>query len=172
MSDHEPRPARSGPPAPAGSDARDDAGRYLDHLAAVVTRPDAFFAQDHRSHRVHALIDLGAFLVQFGQAMGATVDDGKGVGAADRAPAHVQAQGVKPWHQRLQGADGVPNRFQREREVFVLDMESCGLAYKRSPRNWALAKTGDTDKRQILMEATLEARNEAASGIIADLTTS
>ena len=33
-----------------------------------------------------------------------------------------------------------------------------------------LAKTGDTDRKQLLVEYTLESRNEAASGSIRDLT--
>jgi hypothetical protein len=38
-------------------------------------------------------------------------------------------------------------------------------------RNWPLAKTGDADKRQLLVEWTLEVNlNEAAHGIVADLT--
>ena len=32
-----------------------------------------------------------------------------------------------------------------------------------------LEKTGDTDRKQLLVEYTLEARNEAASGIVAGL---
>jgi hypothetical protein len=35
-----------------------------------------------------------------------------------------------------------------------------------------LAKTGDSEKYHVLAEATLECRNEKASGICADLTTS
>ena len=35
-----------------------------------------------------------------------------------------------------------------------------------------LSKTGDSEKRQLLVEATLESRNEKASGLVADLTTS
>jgi hypothetical protein len=35
-----------------------------------------------------------------------------------------------------------------------------------------LAKTGDSEKRQLLVEATLESRNEGASGSVMDLTTS
>jgi len=35
-----------------------------------------------------------------------------------------------------------------------------------------IAKTGDSDAKQILCEYTLESRNEKSSGIIADLTTS
>jgi hypothetical protein len=34
-----------------------------------------------------------------------------------------------------------------------------------------LAKTGDSSKNFLLAEYTLEARNEAANGIVADLTT-
>jgi hypothetical protein len=37
-------------------------------------------------------------------------------------------------------------------------------------KNWELAKTGDSLKRQILQEYTLEVSNEAAHGIVADLT--
>lgn len=66
----------------------------------------------------------------------------------------------------------VPNRFQRDRDGFVLDMEYWKVSFLRSPRNWPLAKTGDTERRQILTEFTLESCNEAASGVIADLTSS
>jgi hypothetical protein len=44
------------------------------------------------------------------------------------------------------------------------------VAFLRSMRNWALAKTGDADSRQLLVEFTLEMLNEAAHGIVADLT--
>jgi hypothetical protein len=37
-------------------------------------------------------------------------------------------------------------------------------------RNWPLAKVGDADQRQLLVEFTLEMCNEAAHGIVADLT--
>ena len=46
------------------------------------------------------------------------------------------------------------------------------MATLRDFQSTELAKTGDTDRKQILVEYTLEARNEAASGIVADLTTS
>jgi hypothetical protein len=35
-----------------------------------------------------------------------------------------------------------------------------------------LSKTGDSEKRQLLVELTLVSRNEGASGLVADLTTS
>ena len=65
----------------------------------------------------------------------------------------------------------VPNRFSRDRDAWVLDMNYWGIAFLRDFSMHELAKTGDTEKRQLLVEATLESRNESASGIVADLTT-
>ena len=66
----------------------------------------------------------------------------------------------------------VPNRFSRDIEATILDMDMWGVAFLRDFTMHELAKTGDTEKRQLLVECTLESRNEAASGMIADLTTS
>jgi hypothetical protein len=63
----------------------------------------------------------------------------------------------------------VPNRFMRSRDALVLDPEYAALAYLRPFQTNDLAKTGDSEKTQILAELTLEVRNEAAHGIIADL---
>jgi len=66
----------------------------------------------------------------------------------------------------------VPNRFSRDRDAYVLDMNYWGVAFLRDFSMHELSKTGDSEKRQLLVEATLESRNEAASGLVADLTTS
>lgn len=66
----------------------------------------------------------------------------------------------------------VPNRFQRDRTLFVLDMEYWTVAYLRPFTQFPLAKTGDSDQRQILAEYTLVSRQQASSGKVADLTTS
>ena len=66
----------------------------------------------------------------------------------------------------------VPNRFSRDRDAYVLDMDYWGVAFLRDFSMHELAKTGDSEKRQLLVEATLESRNEGASGSIMDLTTS
>lgn len=66
----------------------------------------------------------------------------------------------------------VPNRFSRSRDAHVLDTEYWAVSYLRPMHTVDLAKTGDADKGLIQVEYTLEARNEAASGIVADLTTS
>lgn len=68
----------------------------------------------------------------------------------------------------------VANRFSRDRDLHMLDTGMWALATLtgRETKTYDLAKTGDATKALILTEYTLEARNQAASGIVADLTTS
>ena len=66
----------------------------------------------------------------------------------------------------------VANRFQREREVFVLDPQYASVAYLRNFKTESLAKSGDSEKKMILVEYGLKVKTEKAHGIIADLTTS
>jgi hypothetical protein len=63
----------------------------------------------------------------------------------------------------------VPDRFMRTRDAFVLDPEYASVAYLRPFATNELAKTGDSDKTQILAELTLEMRNEAAHGLVTDI---
>ena len=58
------------------------------------------------------------------------------------------------------------------RTTHVVDTEMWYAAYLRSFQVQDLAKTGDAEKKQLLVEYTLVSKNEAASGKIADLTTS
>jgi hypothetical protein len=51
----------------------------------------------------------------------------------------------------------------------VLDPEYAALAYLRPFQTNDLAKTGDSEKTQILAELTLEMRNEKAHGGIFDI---
>lgn len=66
----------------------------------------------------------------------------------------------------------VPNRFQRSRSGLVVNSELWAVAFLRPVKIEDLAKTGDAEKKMIITEMSLEARNEAGSGIIADLLTS
>jgi hypothetical protein len=68
----------------------------------------------------------------------------------------------------------VPNRFQRTRDVLVLQSEMWAVAYLagRKMVSIPLAKTGDSDRRQMLSEYALVSRNEKSSGGVFDLTTS
>ena len=63
----------------------------------------------------------------------------------------------------------VPNRFQRARDVWVLESEKWAVAWLRPITQYELAKTGDSIRRQILGEYTLEARNPSANGGVLDI---
>lgn len=68
----------------------------------------------------------------------------------------------------------VPNRFMVSGNsandvAFVLDPEYAAVAYLRPFFTNELAKNGDSDRTQLLVEYTLEVKNEAAHGICADL---
>jgi hypothetical protein len=63
----------------------------------------------------------------------------------------------------------IANRFQRSRDVFVIDPEYAGVAYLRGYQTKKLAVTGDSERRMILVEFGLKVKNQAAHGIIADL---
>jgi hypothetical protein len=68
----------------------------------------------------------------------------------------------------------VPNRFIPNADgddvAFLLDPEMAAVSYLRPFQTNELAKTGDADVTQLLVEYTLEVKNQAAHGIIADLT--
>ena len=65
----------------------------------------------------------------------------------------------------------VPNRNNlRTRDGLVLQMDMWAFASLRNMKTEDLAKTGDSRRKQIIVEGTLESRNEKASGLVADLT--
>jgi len=68
----------------------------------------------------------------------------------------------------------IPNRFMEARTALVLDMDNWGMAFLpgRNMATTELAKTGDTDRRQILSEYTVIAGQEKSCGAVYDLTTS
>jgi hypothetical protein len=66
----------------------------------------------------------------------------------------------------------VPCRQAPTDVVFMFDMEMVKMAVLRDYTTQDLAKTGDSIKKQILTEYTLEMCNEAAHAIVTDLTTS
>ena len=66
----------------------------------------------------------------------------------------------------------VPNRFQRERDAFVLDPDYAKMVVLRPYQQIDLAKTGDADKKLLLVEYGLKILAENAHGLAADLVTS
>ena len=66
----------------------------------------------------------------------------------------------------------MPNRFQRPESAYVLEMDRWKQAALRPLFRENLAKTGDTDRVQLILETSLQSNNEAASGGVFDLTIS
>lgn len=64
----------------------------------------------------------------------------------------------------------IPNRNQRNRTAFVLDMDFWDVAYLRPISQKEIARTGSSIKRFIDVAYTLVAKNPASSGKISDLT--
>jgi len=75
---------------------------------------------------------------------------------------------VTPWGT----VEFIPTRENRSRDVFIMQNDMWSVGVLRPTKNTQLAKTGDNDRRQVVTELTLICKNEKASGIIADNTTS
>ena len=75
---------------------------------------------------------------------------------------------VTPWGT----VEFTPTRENRGRDVFIMQNDMWSAAVLRATKNTALAKTGDSTKRQVLTELTLVCKNEAASGMVVDCSTS
>ncbi len=63
------------------------------------------------------------------------------------------------------------NRFQRERDMWMLNPDYIGVRTLEPMQTMDLARTGLTEKKQMWTNFTLEVSNEAAHGVLADLNT-
>jgi hypothetical protein len=63
----------------------------------------------------------------------------------------------------------VPDRYNSTRDVEVIDNSMLGLLWLRKFKRVELARTGDARKFHIIGEVTLKVNNEAAHGVISDL---
>ena len=75
---------------------------------------------------------------------------------------------VTPWGT----IEFVPCRETRGRTVFVMQDDMWAVAVLRGTKNVELAKTGDNSTRQVVTELTLVSKNDKASGLLTDCTTS
>lgn len=64
----------------------------------------------------------------------------------------------------------VPNRFQRNRDVHILQPDMFKLAFLRPFQLIDIARNGDAIRKELLVEWGLASLNEGASGVIADVT--
>jgi hypothetical protein len=65
----------------------------------------------------------------------------------------------------------VPSRFSRERSALFVDPEYASVEYLRPFQLEDMAKTGDAEKRMLVVEYGLKLSTEKAHGIARDLTT-
>lgn len=75
---------------------------------------------------------------------------------------------VTPWG----NVKFVPSRHVRSRDVWIIQSDKWAFANLRPVRNEPLAKTGDSEKRQLVAEGTLVCYNEKANGGVVDCSTS
>lgn len=63
----------------------------------------------------------------------------------------------------------VPNRFMAARDVFLLQADKLAVAYLRPFQTIELAKTGDAEQREIIVEYCMECRAPKAHGAVYDI---
>ena len=63
----------------------------------------------------------------------------------------------------------VPSRFQRTRDVWVMQSDKWAIAYLRPFQTIELATTGDALQRELVTEYAIEARAPKASGAVYDI---
>ena len=66
----------------------------------------------------------------------------------------------------------VPSNRSRERTVLLVDPEFAKVSYLRNFETIDIATIGDAETKMIVAEYGLEVSNEAAQGVVADLSTS
>ncbi len=64
----------------------------------------------------------------------------------------------------------VANRWFKNDALFIFDPKMHALCYLRPFHQFPLAKTGDSEKRQMLVEYTLRVNNEESGALIRDIT--
>ena len=111
---------------------------------------------------------LSAF--QMNVALGFTGNNNQrsNVQAGDERVIKSLAVYVTPWGT----VEFVPSRENRSRDVFIMQDDMWEVATLRPTKNVELAKNGDNTTRQVLTELTLVCKNEAASGMVVDCSTS
>lgn len=154
-------------PTGDGTDARTDDGTPV---AFSQTRLDNVLQSiwENSNGENQLTVLLNAF--QMNKALGFTGNNNQRaqIPASQNRVINVVDVYMTPWGV----VDFVMSRECRARDVFALDMSMWKIPVARGFTNEELAKTGDSEKRQIICELTLEACNEAASGGVFDNTTS
>ena len=148
-----------------GTDARTDSGAPT---AFTQTKFDAVMQSIWENGGTPGTCYLSAF--QMNKALSFTGNNNQraNVMGADERVVNSLSVYLTPWGQ----VAFQPSRENRSRDVYIMQDDMWEAAVLRPTKNVALAKTGDATVRQITTELTLVCKNEKASGMIADNTTS
>ncbi len=152
-------------PTGDGSDARTDDGTAT---AFTQTKFDAVMQSIWENGGTPGTCYLSAFQMTKALAFTGNNNQRANVVANDERVVNSLSVYLTPWGQ----VAFQPARENRSKDVFIMQDDMWEIATLRPTKNVALAKTGDSEKRQITTELTLVCKNEKASGIIADNTTS
>ena len=147
-----------------GSDARTDGTQEVFSQARFDGVMQSIWEQGGKPETVY----LSAF--QMNKALGFTGNNNQRstIGASDGEVANLLNIYMTPWG----SVEFVPSRENRSRDVYIMQNDMVECAVLRPTKNIALAKTGDSTRRQVTTELTLVVRNEAALGGVFDNTTS
>ena len=111
---------------------------------------------------------LSAFQMNVALGFDGNNNQRSNVQAGDERVIKSLAVYVTPWGT----VEFVPSRENRSRDVFIMQDDMWEVATLRPTKNVELAKNGDNTTRQVLTELTLVCKNEAASGMVVDCSTS
>ena len=154
-------------PTGDGTDARTDDGTPV---AFTQARLDACLQSiwENSTGSNNLTVMLNAF--QMNAALGFTGNNNQRatVTATENRVVNVVDVYMTPWGV----VDFVMSREMRARDVLALDMGMWECAVARPMATEDLAKTGDSEKKQIICEKTLVSKNEKASGGVFDNTVS
>lgn len=75
---------------------------------------------------------------------------------------------IDVWVTDFGALDLVPNRFQRDRDVFILDPSTWEVGYIDDMKVIDLAKTHDSERKAILSDYTLICKANRANAVYAD----
>ena len=153
-------------PTGDGSDARTDETTALQDFSQA--RFDGVMQSIWEQGGKPETVYLSAF--QMNKALGFTGNNNQRstIGASDGEVAQLLNIYMTPWG----SVEFVPSRENRSRDVYIMQNDMVECAVLRPTKNIALAKTGDSTRRQVTTELTLVVRNEAALGGVFDNTTS
>ncbi len=152
-------------PTGDGTDARTDAGTPT---AFSQTKFDAVMQSIWESGGNPDRVYLSAFQMDVALGFQGNNNQRSQVQAGDEKVVKSLAVYVTPWGT----VEFVPSRENRSRDVYILQNDMFAVHELRPTKSIELAKSGDATKRQVVTELTLCVKNEKASGLVADNTTS